>query len=209
MVSFRPDRLHPGSTVSRPARPGQRGFTLVELMVTLAVLGILAALAMPSFTEIINRNRLAGLSNDVAAVLQTARAESMRRRVRVVVCASSDGIACTNNARWRGWIVFADLNGNNVLNDTDPVIRSEVLTGDIELWTSNALSSTGSIVVFRHDGFAYDATRTTLLAANFSACLPTTRPQENARIVSLVTGARISVATATDAPPCGAPANPV
>jgi len=63
-----------------------RGFSLVELMVTIAVLAILLAIGIPSFASLIASNRLTSATNELVAALQTARTEAIRRNVRVTVC---------------------------------------------------------------------------------------------------------------------------
>ena len=81
------------SSIGLPAR--QAGFSMIELMVTLAVLAILIAMAVPSFTSIINNNRLAAQANEVITSLQVARTEAIRRNERVTVCRSTDGATCS------------------------------------------------------------------------------------------------------------------
>lgn len=85
------------------------GFTLVELVVTLAVAAILLALATPSFAELLRRNRLAAANNELITALNTARAEALRRGRPVSICASKDQSSCLGSADWRtGWIIFED-----------------------------------------------------------------------------------------------------
>lgn len=88
-----------------------RGFTLVELMVTIAVAAILAAVAVPSLGELIRNNRLAAGSNELVTALQLARAEAVRRGRPVSVCSSDDGSRCrASTADWQQhrWLVFQD-----------------------------------------------------------------------------------------------------
>lgn len=88
----------------------QRGFTLIELMVTIAVLAIVVTIAAPSFTTMINNNRSIALGEELVTALNYARAEAVKRGDSVSVCASSDGATCTGT--WtQGWVV-ADADDN-------------------------------------------------------------------------------------------------
>ena len=87
--------------------PAARGFTIVELMVSLAVLAILLALAVPSFTNATLGSRLAGYANDLLASTQIARSEAIKRNAPVTLCASSNGTTCASSGGWQqGWIVL-------------------------------------------------------------------------------------------------------
>ncbi len=87
-----------------------RGFTLVELMVVVAIAAILALMAAPSFTETINRTRRKTYSNQLFEDLAVARNEAIKRGVPVTVCPSTDGESCADNDSWvTGWIVFVDV----------------------------------------------------------------------------------------------------
>jgi type IV fimbrial biogenesis protein FimT len=85
-----------------------RGFSLVELMVTITVMAILLAIAVPSFREVIHRNRVSSASNALLASLAYARTEAITRGQMVSMCPSSDGSACTSSgtAFDPGWIVY-------------------------------------------------------------------------------------------------------
>ncbi|MES2673270.1 MAG: GspH/FimT family pseudopilin [Pseudomonadota bacterium] len=87
----------------------QNGFTLIELMVTLAVLAIVIAVGIPSFSRQINNNRSLTLGNDLVAALNFARLEAVKRGKRVSICPSTDGATCLTSADWaKGWMVFED-----------------------------------------------------------------------------------------------------
>src|SRR6185369_496626 len=87
------------------------GFTMIELMVTIAIMAILAAIAAPSFNEAILSNKLAGYANNFVASAQLARSEAVKRNKPVRICRSANGTSCATSGTWRqGWIVFSDLN---------------------------------------------------------------------------------------------------
>lgn len=84
------------------------GFTLLELMVTLTVVAILAAITLPSFRPTIQRYRLNNARDDLQAALQYARSEAIMRATYVSVCSSTDGASCAaTNTYETGWIVYA------------------------------------------------------------------------------------------------------
>ena len=94
------------------------GFTIFELMITVAVLGIALSLGVPSLQQFIMDNRLVSQLNQLSGALALARSEAVKQNVPVVVCVSSDGKACdTTGVNWdRGWIVFVDRNANMTID---------------------------------------------------------------------------------------------
>lgn len=96
-----------------------RGFTLIELMVTLAVAAILLTIGVPSFRDLMIKSRLSGQVQEFYGTLNFARSEAIKRGNYVSICKSSDGSQCGGN--WSdGWIVFAN-------NDNDsPAFRDNI-----------------------------------------------------------------------------------
>jgi type IV fimbrial biogenesis protein FimT len=91
------------------------GFTLVELLVSMAVLAALTAVAIPNLVQFGREARMSMLSNQFLADLANARSEAIKRGRRVVLCKSPDGVACTSSGHWsQGWLVFEDTNNNGL-----------------------------------------------------------------------------------------------
>ena len=178
------------------------GFSLIELMVTVAVLAILVAIATPSFTAIINNNRLTSNANELVASLQLARSDAVARNTTVRLCRSVDSATCVaaTSATWAGWIT--------VIEATGVVLRVNTVKAPIQVSASPAISGNVDRVVFRPDGKARDAAGT-LLLAQMAVCIPTGTPAENQRLVSVRSGSRVSIDPANGAGACAAPPNPL
>ena len=118
----------------------KNGFTLIELMITIAVLAILLAVGMPSFQSVITSNRMTSQTNNFLAELALARSESIKRGIRVSICSSADITvatpSCANSPTWgTGWIIFTDSAGVAGTRDgTDTVLRvGDTPRGEITL----------------------------------------------------------------------------
>ncbi|WP_439859697.1 GspH/FimT family pseudopilin [Pseudomonas sp. MBLB4136] len=103
-----------------------RGFTLIELMVTVAVLAIVISIAAPSFSAMLRDNRIATIGSELQTALQLARSEAIKRRLDVVVCRrNAAGTACENGTDWgAGWLIRQV--GGDVLKVWDSVQDSSI-----------------------------------------------------------------------------------
>ena len=85
------------------------GYTLLELMLTTAVLGIVLGIGMPAFKALRESAEVTRTLHSATAALATARIEAIRRNRPVAVCPSADGRTCRADLVWdSGWIVFLD-----------------------------------------------------------------------------------------------------
>lgn len=181
------------------------GFTMIELMITIAILGILIALAVPSFRALIVSNRITSHANELLAGLQIARSEAIRANARAVLCASTNNSTCTGGPNWTGWVAFVDTNRSGNRDGAETVLRSGTLRVGTVAVNSAAIGAAGS-VIFRSDGIARDGVGA-LLTGRIGVCEPATNPPQNARHVSIGSGSRFAIIRAS-APTCvGAPPN--
>ncbi|MBS0575911.1 MAG: GspH/FimT family pseudopilin [Proteobacteria bacterium] len=212
--------IHRASHAS-PGRKAQGGFTLIELMITVLVGLVLLTLAVPSFDAAMVSGRINGQANELVATLQLARAEAIRRNVRVVVCPSVNGTSCAAaTANWNGWVAFVDDGGyshnwaagvaananNGTVDANETILRSGLVPSNVTVTTSSNISgNAGGAVIFNSDGLA----RTNaglLLSGRIGVCVATVHPPENARNVMINSGGRIAVERAVNAT-CAAPGN--
>ena len=102
------------------------GFTLLELLITLAVSAILIGLAMPSMQSLLGDSEMTSTSNEFVYSLQTARSEAIKRAGPVGLCPSTapeaDEPVCDGSDYARGWIVFFDADGNGSRETTDQIV---------------------------------------------------------------------------------------
>jgi len=127
-------------TLERGNDNNEMGMTLVELMVTVAILGIVMVIGVPSFRGIVDRNRIAAHTNDFLSALYLARSEAIMRGRRVVLCKSNNGTACATSGNWeQGWIVFVDADGTNTVTTGDTVLRvhGQLESGDTLVGNTN------------------------------------------------------------------------
>jgi type IV fimbrial biogenesis protein FimT len=136
-------------------KPRSKGFTLIEMLITLTVAGILVGIMVPNMRDFIRNNRLSSAVNDMLHSLQMARTEAIKRQNgNVVWCGTSNPTAATptcDYTNFTGWFVFQDTNGNWQHEAAEPVIEvHDVLDASITVKTD----ANDRIVSFSPSGFA-------------------------------------------------------
>ena len=116
----------------------QRGLTLLELMVTIAIAGILLTIGVPSFQATITRNRISANTNNFITAINLARSEAIKRGTEIRVCKSADGASCTESGNWdQGWIVYLPSSPIEVIRVFDGLSGNDTLTSAAHVVTFN------------------------------------------------------------------------
>lgn len=89
------------------SRRAARGFTLLELMVTVAVLAVLIGIAVPSLGDATLAGKLAASANDLVAGVAMGRSEAIKRNAVTSLCVSSNGTSCGSGGWEQGWIIIS------------------------------------------------------------------------------------------------------
>jgi type IV fimbrial biogenesis protein FimT len=149
-----------------------RGFTLIEAMIVIAILGILAALAGPSFVDMIKTARVRGAASDLYSSLLTARSEAIKRRKTMTI---------TPAASWAGgWSVTFDNAGA-----TATLVSHEALATDLAVRV-NAAGNAAAAITYGSNGRITSATPTLIFyapnAATVQARCVTTEPSGMPRL---------------------------
>jgi prepilin-type N-terminal cleavage/methylation domain-containing protein len=148
------------------------GFTLVELMFTVAVLAVLLAVGIPNFRDFIRNSRISGVANDLLADVSLARSEAVKRRLAVGLCSSEDPLdadaECVDPddpGEFQGWIVFIDdpdpladagTDADGLRNNSEEILRRYVIPDSITTFAD------GSRLSFGGSGFVRPGIASTL-----------------------------------------------
>jgi len=143
------------------------GFTLLELMMVVAIGGILLLVGIPSFKSMINTNEVTSKTNDLTMSLKLARSSAITSGHTASVCSSDDGLTCKGQANaWSdGWLVWVDLNDNTIFDagNNELLWVKEIDPGTTHTITPSANFST-------QIDFKYDGTLLQAVVGTFMVC---------------------------------------
>jgi type IV fimbrial biogenesis protein FimT len=146
----------------RGSRERTRGFTLVELLAVIAIAAVLAGAAIPGMSALTRSTRLTTATNDLFASFTLARSEAIKRKSRVTLCKSSNGVSCSTSGGWeQGWILFHDIDHSGTREAGEPVLqRAPALDSELRL--------SGNLNVSRYVSYS-DSGTTQLSSGAFQA----------------------------------------
>lgn len=102
----------------------EAGFTLIELMITLVIMAVVLAFAVPNMEGLGRDTRMTSATNSIVTVLNQARSEAVKRADTVSICPSGDQANCTNNDDWTvGWISWHDADADGAVDGTEELLR--------------------------------------------------------------------------------------
>ena len=167
----------PHTTLSRRAR----GFTLVEMLIVVTIVGILSGAAFPYLGTVMDSIRMRSIANAFLSSMHVARSEAIKRNGRVALCKSADGSACANTGHWeQGWIVFHDADNDGAADAGEQVIqRVQALPAGFRL--------SGNQLVSRYISFSPTGTTRTaggaFQAGTVTLCKTSGRSSEGREVV--------------------------
>jgi type IV fimbrial biogenesis protein FimT len=126
----------------------QKGVTILELMITVAIVAILLTVVAPNIQAIVIKNRIVGEINELSSIIQFARNNAIDEQIETIVCPSEDFSVCTSN--WNhGKIVYTDLDGDGERGAAEELL---VATGPGS--ALNNLTGPGEVIQFQPNGAA-------------------------------------------------------
>ena len=150
----------------------QQGLTLIELMVTMAVLAVIAAIAIPNFNTMMANHRALTLGEDMATALNLARTEAVKRGERVSLCGSTDGAAC-NGTFADNWLVVVDSAASDdaAAVTVDTVLRQWKAPGTNEVVAATQGGNAVTFIRFTRKGMlGRSANGSVIINASASHC---------------------------------------
>lgn len=127
----------------------RRGFTLIELIISLTVTGLLAGVALPAFLSARYAANSATAQSSLLSSLLQASHKAALHSTRTTICPSAEGLRCTTGFDWSaGWIAFLDNNANREREPDERLIHHQGALENVRL-----LSSSGRTrIVFQGNG---------------------------------------------------------
>lgn len=143
----------------QPRFAHQRGFTLYELLISVAIFIILTSVGIPSYISFVRNGQLSNISTTLFTDLMFARSEAMKRKINIVICRSTTPTAGSpacgggTSGDWStGWIVFADVGGTSGVYDSGTDILLRVSNPSMSTVKVTSNSTAAARITYDSDG---------------------------------------------------------
>lgn len=141
----------------------EAGFTLVELIFTVAILAVLLVAGVPAFFDVLQRMRANATLHLLSADMAMARSTAVMRHAPVVICPRDDAGGCATATDWsRGWMVFNDPDGNRIPGGNEDILRVTDPPGSGRLF----LPASRRVLRYQPDGRSANANLTVYVCSN-------------------------------------------
>ena len=169
-------------------RTSFNGFTVIELLIVIAVVAIMLSWAMPSLRGTLARNQLLGQANELANAMTLARSEAVTRGTQAGICASSNGTSCSGkNDDWDKFIlVFVDQDRGSDFDNSEPLLKSFAAHSEVDQF------STASAFYFGSSGFS-----TSNAISTVQVCHNNLAESDRCRTVTIAPTGIVTVRTTT------------
>ena len=160
------------------AARGQSGFTLIEILVTVAIAAILAGVAVPSLSGFLRTIKLNSISTSLVTSLQLARSEAIKRNQGIMVCPSDSArTGCVATTDWgvNGWLVCYDADADGVCDVSTAGLPNPIRVDDKVEATFAAIAGPAAAIRFAPSGSqsgAAPATVTVSITGTWSGATP-------------------------------------
>lgn len=176
------------------------GFTLLELLFTIAVAAIVIGIGTPNLINLVRNSKIAADTNDLVIGFHAGRSEAVKQRAIIVLCASNDAEVetptCSANFN-DGWVVFVDRNGNGQIDtNPDPEITDLVIEAHGPIRDGLSVTAENSYFAFSPSGFGRDIAGMGNRLTNILVC----DPRGNEDLGGGRSAARLITVTATGRP---------
>jgi len=171
---------------------GNAGFTLIELMMVIAVIAVLSSIGFPYMRDMILANRIRSQATEITGAMNLARAEAVKQKLPIGICISSGGTSCTGTDWAAGLLIWEDSDGDGSVDAGERILR--IVNGSQTNITINFLTNLNQPVSsptwFRADGTFMPATGNTGTEYAIRIC-DSSRTGESGRAVAIGASGRI------------------